>query len=385
MNIAKKFVNALKGKTKPSGYDATATVVRVEGSTAWVAIDGGIDETPVRMSINVKKGDTVNVRVSGGRAWITGNDSAPPTDDKKADAVASNLKTEVGRINKANEIIQAGLIEITGDVSEAEKKATSFIGTVPGYQGICVFNETSGTPETFINLDPSVGDPAMNIIVGGKKKASYGDDVTFYGVNGNTLYQALSIEPLFSSTPDGGTYSGGTIQFSAYDTSRSGPRIEGARYLSGSIYKTGIAAYSDTFTIYGTVEASGFKGLPLRGGTLSPDNEVTVQNQTWKNCGHFTVPAGTWTITVLLRFAENATGRRALMLAESASDAASGSSLNLSAIAVDNAVSGTRTYLRLTYVTQLDEPFTYYIGAWQNSGASLATAVRVRWAGIEEL
>lgn len=83
--IQKDLVEALgASKPKTSGYDTEATVIRIEGQTAWVHIPGGIDETPVAMTINSKRGDKVRVRVSGGTAWLIGNDSAPPTDDRKA-------------------------------------------------------------------------------------------------------------------------------------------------------------------------------------------------------------------------------------------------------------------------------------------------------------
>lgn len=83
--IQKDLVEALgTSKPKTSGYDTEATVIRIEGQTAWVHIPGGIDETPVAMTINSKRGDKVRVRVSGGTAWLIGNDSAPPTDDRKA-------------------------------------------------------------------------------------------------------------------------------------------------------------------------------------------------------------------------------------------------------------------------------------------------------------
>lgn len=83
--IQKDLVEALgASKPKTSGYDTEATVIRTEEQTAWVHIPGGIDETPVAMTINSKRGDKVRVRVSGGTAWLIGNDSAPPTDDRKA-------------------------------------------------------------------------------------------------------------------------------------------------------------------------------------------------------------------------------------------------------------------------------------------------------------
>lgn len=78
-------------KTKP--YDTTAKVTRIDGGTAWVHIDGGVSETPVSMTIDAKEGDNVQVRLSGGRAWITGNATSPPTDDTTA-VRASNVATD---------------------------------------------------------------------------------------------------------------------------------------------------------------------------------------------------------------------------------------------------------------------------------------------------
>lgn len=97
----------MKEKRKPSGYDTAAIVKRIEGSTAWVAIEGGIDETPVKMSIDAKPGDNVNVRLSGGRAWITGNNTAPPTDDRVA-REAADMAEKAGDAAK----------EIVGKLSE---------------------------------------------------------------------------------------------------------------------------------------------------------------------------------------------------------------------------------------------------------------------------
>ncbi len=74
-----------KDKNKKTGYDTQATVVKVEDDTIWVKIPGGVDETPVAKTTSAKPGDTVQVRVSGGRAWVVGNYTSPPTDDTRAD------------------------------------------------------------------------------------------------------------------------------------------------------------------------------------------------------------------------------------------------------------------------------------------------------------
>lgn len=80
--LAQVINNLNKGGTKP--YDTSAVVTRVEGSTAWVHIDQGVEETPVEMTIACKAGDTVKVRLSGGMAYLLGNNTAPPTDDRTA-------------------------------------------------------------------------------------------------------------------------------------------------------------------------------------------------------------------------------------------------------------------------------------------------------------
>ena len=86
MGIEKELAQVIndlnKGGTKP--YDTSAVVKRVEGNTAWVHIDQGVEETPVEMTIACKPGDTVKVRLSGGMAYLLGNNTAPPTDDRTA-------------------------------------------------------------------------------------------------------------------------------------------------------------------------------------------------------------------------------------------------------------------------------------------------------------
>lgn len=78
------MLSSMSSGPKTSPYDTVAEVVMVEGDTAWVHIPGGVDETPAKLTMSVSEGDVVQLRVSGGRAWITGNASAPPTDDTEA-------------------------------------------------------------------------------------------------------------------------------------------------------------------------------------------------------------------------------------------------------------------------------------------------------------
>ena len=101
--IAKELTNIIKNsdENKTSPYDTAAEVLRVEGDTAWVHIPGGVDETPVKLTINASQGDTVQVRVAGGKAWITGNISAPPTDDSKANVAINTAEDASKKASRA--------------------------------------------------------------------------------------------------------------------------------------------------------------------------------------------------------------------------------------------------------------------------------------------
>lgn len=85
--ILRSLMESMQEASRPktSAYDTTATVRRIEDGVAWVHIPGGVAETPVKLTIDAKAGDTVQVRVGGGTAWLTGNGSRPPTDDALAE------------------------------------------------------------------------------------------------------------------------------------------------------------------------------------------------------------------------------------------------------------------------------------------------------------
>lgn len=86
---------------RPKAYDTQAEVVRIDNDTAYVHIPNGVDETPVRLTIAAEVGDTVQVRVSNGRAWIMGNGTHPPTDDHTANEA---LQTARKAAQKAEEV-----------------------------------------------------------------------------------------------------------------------------------------------------------------------------------------------------------------------------------------------------------------------------------------
>lgn len=119
-----------ESKTKP--YDTVAKVLRVDEKTAYVHIDGGADETPAQMAINCKTGDTVKIRVSGGKAWLTGNVTAPPTDDSvaiKANKTATKVKKSYENFK---DVTEENFSSQEDKISEAAKVATNFMKYIEG-------------------------------------------------------------------------------------------------------------------------------------------------------------------------------------------------------------------------------------------------------------
>lgn len=129
--FVKEIASAMK-ESKTKAYDTVAKVLRVDEKTAYVHIDGGADETPAQMAINCKTGDSVKIRVSGGKAWLTGNLTSPPTDDtaaNEASKTATKVKKSYENFKYATEENFNGQEE---KISEAAKVATNFIKYING-------------------------------------------------------------------------------------------------------------------------------------------------------------------------------------------------------------------------------------------------------------
>lgn len=120
-DLARLIVEGSQNKTSP--YDTTGTVKRVEGDTAYVVFDENDTETPVDLSIACEKGDKVVVRVSGNRARLTGNMTAPPTDDK----VAKEAKAATGTLMKAVKATQASVEALAKEVEDSGSEVESVV------------------------------------------------------------------------------------------------------------------------------------------------------------------------------------------------------------------------------------------------------------------
>lgn len=130
----KKAIETSNKKTSP--YDTTAVVRRVDADnrTLWVHIPGGVDETPVKMSINAEVGDNVNIRVSGGTAWVVGNETAPPTDDRTAIIARKAATTAHAAAKTAEETAITAQTTATG-AKESADEAQETANTAWAYAG----------------------------------------------------------------------------------------------------------------------------------------------------------------------------------------------------------------------------------------------------------
>lgn len=204
INLLKDMTEAIqaagKQQARTTAYDTEAEVRRVEGGTAWVHIPGGVDETPVKLTIAAKAGDTVQIRVSGGSAWMVGNATAPPTDDtrakhaeqqaREAAGTATNFVTDTRdgvfvhpkdntkdgvRIQKTLEIIRAG-------ESVAEYGDTVRIGKTDGAHYILENNRITGKSKNVPYIE--FGDAGSTVI---QKYTGNGVATTF------SLYYATEV------------------------------------------------------------------------------------------------------------------------------------------------------------------------------------------------
>ena len=139
MSVESELIKIIQGvkteKTKP--YDTPAKVLRVDGDTAWVHIDGGVAETPVQKTVNAKAGDTVQVRVVNNTAFLMGNNTSPPTDDteanvakkvaQKADMNATEALLEADRAKQAADeaVADAGRARIAAESAQESAESAS--------------------------------------------------------------------------------------------------------------------------------------------------------------------------------------------------------------------------------------------------------------------
>lgn len=185
----KDFVQVIQeaGNKGTSPLDTQAEVRRVEGDIAWVHIPGGVDETPVKLTIAAKVGDVVQVRAVGGRAWITGNASAPPTDDKTAIAAKSLADIAGNRANTAQKTADQAQIVANSALKGAKENAAQMAQMVINFNGDIenLQDQIDGNITTwFYDVDPAMGLPPVTDWDTDEKKNAHLGDIYYNTVKG---------------------------------------------------------------------------------------------------------------------------------------------------------------------------------------------------------
>lgn len=186
----KDFIQIIReaGNKGTSPLDAQAEVLRIdEDGTAWVHLPGGVDETPVKLTINAEVGDKVYVRLSGGRAWITGNQTAPPTDDKTAIAAKSlaniagnQAKTAQKTADQAQIVADSALKGTKENATQMAQMVIDFNGDIENLQ-----DQIDGNIATwFYDVDPDMGLPPVTDWDTDKKKDAHLGDIYYNTVKG---------------------------------------------------------------------------------------------------------------------------------------------------------------------------------------------------------
>lgn len=184
-DVAEAVRATMSQQQRTSAYDTPATVKRIEGDVAWVHIPGGVDETPVKLTIAARPGDTVQIRVGGGSAWLTGNSTAPPTDDRAAEAAdkkavqaqetAEQAVDDAGRAKDAADSAEKSAESAQTSADNANQYASRALGGLSTVQSVVetlnwITEHGTMTLTTDTALDPThvyfVVDPSGDYVVG---------------------------------------------------------------------------------------------------------------------------------------------------------------------------------------------------------------------------
>lgn len=131
-SLSKELTKVVKSQAnKPKPYDTKGVVRRIEGGYAYVHFSGsGIDETPVLLTIDAHPGDEVMVRSSGGRAYLIGNQTSPPTDDTtavRAGQAAYRARITAERAKETADQVEVIAFDAKGLANDASEKADSAV------------------------------------------------------------------------------------------------------------------------------------------------------------------------------------------------------------------------------------------------------------------
>lgn len=257
--FVKEIASAMK-ESKTKAYDTVAKVLRIDEKTAYVHIDGGADETPAQMAINCKAGDTVKIRVSGGKAWITGNITAPPTDDSAAEVAQTAVKAVAKSYGEFASLTTENFKAVNADIENLNTKKLDVESANIKFANIDFSNIGKAAMEYFyaqsgLIKDVVVGDQEItghligvtisgDLIEGNTVKAEklvvLGEDGLYYKLNVNALGEAVaSSDAKYQNGLDGSVIIAKSVtaeKVSVKDLVAFGATIGGLNITDGSLY-----------------------------------------------------------------------------------------------------------------------------------------------------
>lgn len=257
--FVKEIASTMK-QSKTKAYDTVAKVLRIDEKTAYVHIDGGADETPAQMAINCKTGDTVKIRVSGGKAWITGNITAPPTDDSAAEvaqrvanAVAKSYGKFAGLTVENFKAVNADIEKLNTkklDVESANIKFANIDFSNIGKAAMEFFYAQSGLIKDVVVGDQKITGHLIGVTISGdliegntvkaEKLVVLGEDGLYYKLNVNALGEAVaSSDVKYQNGLDGSVIIAKSVtaeKVSVKDLVAFGATIGGLNITDGSLY-----------------------------------------------------------------------------------------------------------------------------------------------------
>lgn len=260
MNEFVKEIASTMKESKTKAYDTVAKVLRIDEKTAYVHIDGGADETPTQMAINCKTGDTVKIRVSGGKAWITGNITAPPTDDSAAEVAQTAVKAVAKSYDKFASLTTENFKAVNADIEKLNTKKLDAESADIKFANIDFSNIGKAAMEYFyaqsgLIKDVVVGDQKItghligvtisgDLIEGNTVKAEklvvLGEDGLYYKLNVNALGEAVaSSDAKYQNGLDGSVIIAKSVtaeKVSVKDLVAFGATIGGLNITDDSLY-----------------------------------------------------------------------------------------------------------------------------------------------------
>lgn len=146
--ITRDFIKTLTEpqKKRTAAYDSKGIVTRIEEGIAWVKLAGSKIETPLQMTIAAEPGDEVQARIGNGTGWLTGNGTAPPTDDtvanisykkaKSADEKAVTAQNAAAEAYKSAEEAAAAADSARTSANSASEYASRALGNLATVQSV---------------------------------------------------------------------------------------------------------------------------------------------------------------------------------------------------------------------------------------------------------